>query len=607
MNEIKGSPKSLKQLLQNTKYSIHYYQREYMWQRKHVEELLDDLTLEFLEYYNEDHERSEVQDYGVYFMGSVVLAGKENAIIDGQQRLSTLTLLLIYLNNRLKAVNKEHRKIREMIYSESYGKESFNIDVEDRVKCMYALFNNEPFDIENANESVKNLYGRYQDIEEIFSENRITEDMILHFCDWLIEKVLFIEIETETSQDAHKLFVTMNDRGLNLTSTEMLKGYLLSEIKDDEKRGDLNEIWKEKVLMLKKDDDKGDEVFIRAWLRAQYAESIREGNKGAVNKDFDIIGGPFHNWVRNQKHNLGLNNSEDFELFINKFARFAEIYTKIKEAENTLDEKTKYIYYNSKVDFTLQTQLLLAPICYEDSWETIFEKMNLVARFIDLYITSRVTNHSSVNYSTIKNAVFDYTKKIRHCEIDKLKERLNSLYLELNYNPENAIPEFRFNNSTRKYIKNMLARVTSFIEEETDEPSNYAKYMKWTRDPYEVEHIISNHYEWFSEEYNDQEDFYNYRNNIGALLLLRKSINTSLSDSSYDEKLKKYDSNDGNVYTASLHDGKYYNSPTFLRFIRENDLLFKPYDTFGKQEIKERNQLFVQLVKLVWNNDMFKN
>lgn len=42
MKKIEGSPKNLKQLLQNTKYSIHYYQREYMWQRKHIEELIDD-------------------------------------------------------------------------------------------------------------------------------------------------------------------------------------------------------------------------------------------------------------------------------------------------------------------------------------------------------------------------------------------------------------------------------------------------------------------------------------------------------------------------------------------------------------------------------------
>ena len=64
----------------------------------------------------------------------------------------------------------------------------------------------------------------------------------------------------KTEQDAHKVFVAMNDRGLSLTSTEMLKGYLLSEIKSDSIREKMNGLWKEKVLALKKDDDKGDET-----------------------------------------------------------------------------------------------------------------------------------------------------------------------------------------------------------------------------------------------------------------------------------------------------------------------------------------------------------
>ena len=93
MKHISGKEKNLRQLLQNTKYTIHYYQREYMWQRKHIEELVDDLTSEFLEFYHHGDPRNSVQDYGVYFMGSVVLAGRENAIIDGQQRFSSLTLL----------------------------------------------------------------------------------------------------------------------------------------------------------------------------------------------------------------------------------------------------------------------------------------------------------------------------------------------------------------------------------------------------------------------------------------------------------------------------------------------------------------------------------
>lgn len=606
MKKIEGSPKSLKQLLQNTKYSIHYYQREYMWQRKHIEELIDDLTSEFLDYYVPGDDRKDVQDYGAYFMGSIVLAGRENAIIDGQQRFSSLTLLLMYLNNRLRSLGQNYSMIEQMIFSEAYGTKSFNINVEDRADCMNAIFNDQPFDTTDVGESVKNLYGRYNDIIDVFPNDDITDDMLLHFCDWLAEKVFFIEIVATTEQDAHKVFVTMNDRGLSLTSTEMLKGYLLSEIKDDPKREKLNNIWKDKVLSLKKDDDKGDETFIKAWLRAQYAETIRDTKAGSVNQDFDIIGGSFHKWVRDERDKLGLSKTDDFELFIMKFSKFADVYRKIREAENTFAEETKYIYYNAQVNFTLQPQLLLAPICYEDTWPVIIEKMNLVARFIDLLITARVTNYRSVDYSTIKNYVFNVTKNIRRCSVDELKARLKAQSDNLAYDPAAALPELRLNSFTKKYIKNMLARITGYIEEQTGVASNYCNYMNTqTKNPFEIEHIITDHYEWFTSEYSDQEEFKRWRNSFGALLLLHKSINASLNDSKYDYKLSKYCSNEGNIYTESLGDQAYQNNPKFKKFIADNGLGFKPYAQFGKAEITERIQLLVQLVDLVWNAEMF--
>lgn len=606
MKKIEGSPKNLKQLLQNTKYSIHYYQREYMWQRKHIEELIDDLTSEFLDNYTEGDSRPAVADYGAYFMGSIVLAGRENAIIDGQQRFSSLTLLLMYLNNRLKKIGQSYNMIETMIFSESFGTKSFNINVDDRQECMEALYNNKEFDITNAGESVRNLYGRYSDIVDVFP-SEITDDMLLHFCDWIAEKVFFIEIVATTEQDAHKVFVSMNDRGLSLTSTEMLKGYVLSEIKNDTVREKMNNIWKDKVVSLKKDDDKGDETFIKAWLRAHYAETIRETKAGAVNKDFDIIGGAFHKWVREERNKLGLNSTEDYEMFIRKFSKFADVYQKIREAETVFSEETKYVYYNAQINFTLQPQLLLAPVCYEDSWPVIIEKINLTARFIDILIVSRVTNYRSVDYSTIKNFVFNVTKDIRMCDVPTLKAKLLQQYNNLNFKPSESLPELGLNSFTKKYIKNILARVTSFIEENTGVAPNYCNYVNMqTKNPFEVEHIIADHYEWFTAEYTDQEDFKRWRNSVGALLLLHKSINSSLNDALYEYKLNKYCSNEGNIYTESLGQLAYQNNPKFKKFIENNNLNFKPYKKFGKTEITERTALLVQLVSLVWNEDMFK-
>src|SRR5450759_354915 len=137
--EIDGHGRTVRQLLTARKYTIDYYQREYKWQTKQVTELIDDLANKFLESYETGHDRSAVANYSHYFLGSIIISDKDGLkfIIDGQQRLTTLTLLLIYLNHQLQD-DELRGQIAELIFSSKYGKRSFNLDVPDRTPCMDA-------------------------------------------------------------------------------------------------------------------------------------------------------------------------------------------------------------------------------------------------------------------------------------------------------------------------------------------------------------------------------------------------------------------------------------------------------------------------------------
>jgi len=187
--EIRGVSKTIREMLQGMKYSIDYYQREYKWQTKQVEELIDDLTNRFLDDYDEDNPREKVASYGHYFLGSVVISNKkaERAIIDGQQRLTTLTLLLIFLHN-VQRNRADKVEIADMIFSVKYGKKSFNLDVPGREVVMDALFNEVDFDPNGHLESIRNIVARYRDIEAHFPED-IKDDTLPYFIDWLIENV----------------------------------------------------------------------------------------------------------------------------------------------------------------------------------------------------------------------------------------------------------------------------------------------------------------------------------------------------------------------------------------------------------------------------------
>ncbi len=105
MREILGKAQTVRELLKGVKYSIDYYQREYKWQDKQIRELVDDLTGKFLEEYDPSHARTKIADYPHYFLGSIIISKKESAsyIVDGQQRLTSLSLLLILLvtSNRI--------------------------------------------------------------------------------------------------------------------------------------------------------------------------------------------------------------------------------------------------------------------------------------------------------------------------------------------------------------------------------------------------------------------------------------------------------------------------------------------------------------------------
>ncbi|MGB8344340.1 MAG: DUF262 domain-containing protein, partial [Ktedonobacteraceae bacterium] len=171
MREILGKAKTIREILGNTKYSIDYYQREYKWEEKQVRELVEDLTSRFLLDYEPGHSRSAVAQYGHYFLGSIIISKKDNLnfIVDGQQRLTSLTLLLIYVHNlqrrRTDAVN-----IDELIFSERFGQRSFNLNVEERRACMEALFDGKAFDETNKPESVQNIMHRYDDLKMAFPE-----------------------------------------------------------------------------------------------------------------------------------------------------------------------------------------------------------------------------------------------------------------------------------------------------------------------------------------------------------------------------------------------------------------------------------------------------
>jgi len=116
---------------------------------------------------------------------------------------------------------------------------------------------------------------------------------------------------------------------------------------------------------------------------------------------------------------------------------------------------------------------------------------------------------------------------------------------------------------------------------------------------FEIEHIWSNRFEDHKDEFNQKTDFENYRNMIGALILVPNGFNQSYGADQFEQKLSHYYGQ--NLLAKSLSSQCYEKNPDFLKFIKDFNLPFKPYTQFRKQDIEERQELYQRICEEIWN------
>ena len=598
-NNIQANARKLFELLQN-KYIVDYFQREYKWEFKHIEQLLIDLEASFLSNYSPSDIVQDINGkYNSYYLGPVVICEKGNirSIVDGQQRLTSITLLLIYLNN-LQKDSLDPEEITPLIYSKKGGRKTYNIEVPDRTKILEALFNNEEYDLKDEmDESIKNMYDRYTDITNIFSEELKGEKLPL-FIEWIKEKVVLVEILAYSDENAYTIFETMNDRGLNLTPTEMLKGYLLTHLKDPIKVDELNMIWKEKISNLHKYSTQEDLEFIRAWLRSQYADTIRSGARGAENEDFEKIGTRFHTWVKDNHKKIGLTNSDHFYYFIKgDFQFYSTLYETIKINENNYNENYKRLYLSSYwgIASSLSYPLFMSSINKLDDEDTITKKINAVSTFIDILVITRAINYKGNSQSFLRYIIYSLVKEVRNKSLAELKAILRERILSSKESID-EIDKFFYHNGNRKFIHYLFARITHYIENEIymnkvemNDLMAARKYNRFVLTP-----IIWD-YNLYKNEFENEEAYYSTEKKLGNFVLIPNPISIEFTP---NKKLSKVNLLKNELKLSKSLTNNYYNKHS------ENDFLiqrgFQNFTSF-KDGIENRTSAINEIIKEIWN------
>lgn len=445
-NKIDAEDKKLNELFSEKRYKIDTFQREYRWKRQHVEAMISDLSSSFLRDYDSKATLADVRRYDCYYMGPVVLCddGLSLSVIDGQQRLTTLSLLFIYMLHLQLELGIEEDMVHDMdkyLVVKMAGVKSFVLDVSKRSSVMRHLMetgdtlNYHYESTDYKDESIHNILERYEDIVNLFPEQLKTKESLPCFIEWLLYRVVMVQITAYSMDNAYTIFETMNDRGLSLNPTEILKAHILSKIEDETLSEEMNEYWKRRIADLKYAVGyDGDMTFFRAWFRAKYAETIRTKTIGAENEDFEQIGTQFHTWFKNNHKKIGIKASKDYYFFVKSdLDFFSSVFMRIIDFKNgnDVDHELFNIMNAYPMADSLYYPLLLAPVSKDDNEFEVDTKLQITNNFIDSYINIRTICHRTITQSSIRNNIYELIKDLRGCDIHGLYDKLLDKYYGL--------------------------------------------------------------------------------------------------------------------------------------------------------------------------------
>jgi len=618
MAYVNPSTQSLKTCFQSH-YSLPYFQREYKWESRHFAELLNDIQAAFLLNYDPTHGRKEVANYAPYFLGSIITSAEQSGmkpLIDGQQRLTSIFLVLAYLERyRRDMLIPDALDLSTYLGSVSYGTTDYAIQFSTSRKSIFDRYLDKTRTVQEAMDDAEDVAGLDDGDRRLLEAIRTTETLlnatvkaaIAYFIDYVVERVLLIDISVNTESEAHRVFVTMNDRGLRLGPIDLLKGQILSKIPNSADSQSCHATWVQTINKLRALGAEEDSLFFRNLFRAKWADTMRGKAKGDQAGDFDIIGEAYHRWFDDNTAKLAMSNADDYVRFArDDIPRYAEFYKFIKEAEDELKPGFESLYYNSVRKFSFQPMILLATISVTDTTTDWQKKISLASRFIDLLLTTRTIEGKDNNYDNLKDISFALAKEIRNKTHSDLLTYVRTEWLK--YEP--IIPDLAnltYAKADKSDLLYILARLASGLEDAFSLTSRVGFTTYWQRDrgrkTFDIEHVLKAAFDPLAlpptHGFVDAKDYTEQRNLVGALALLPRGRNRSLRDKPYREKLVAYATE--NVLTQTLSDAFYQSHPNVATYVLENPTSgLAAVADFARNHIAERTSMYVAVAKKAW-------
>ena len=572
-------------------YSVPDFQREFVWEREHIEKLLQDIQDEFFD------ESGHLIKGPEYFLGSIVVCRNEDgtlSLIDGQQRMTSIFLILCAIRDLVKeAGERPTDTLRGQIAYSSIndiGEETFRnrlvLQYEDSKGILKKIVE-DPDHIDEITEkttSVLRIRSAYRDIQEFLRINNDTSAKKLNlFCATFTKRVKLIRIITPSLTNALKVFETVNDRGVGLNAMDLLKNLLFMKVSPDD-YSKLKQKWKHLIDTL---DYCGEKPlrFLRYYIMAHYSLN----SKKPLREDH------IYDWFTKNTKAVGLDDKP--LAFLDSLIECSIAWSNFLGAKDVSGSANAYLKNLTLLSGAARQHFILL-LAGRHLPPVLFSKLcrsieNLFFCYIIIREPTRTFERNFALWAADLRAAKD------EMALDSfIHNRFTTDLMKRRVNFDFAFKELKQSRIQRYRMRYILAKMTQFIEQKAWNNPAHESLDQYIAKTVEVEHILpQSPNQEVIDSFDNRDRYFEFIEMLGNLTLLEKTINTSVSNDVFSKKLPGY-SQSSYLLTKSLARVPQVGINTQLNRAVENLISFDKWDS---NSIEQRQIMLANLAAEVWD------
>lgn len=570
-------------------YAVPDFQREYVWQAENVEQLLGDICDELYD------ENSSVVRGAEYFIGSIVVyQGKDGIyqLIDGQQRTTTIFIILCVLREHLAGMDTVQKLIRETRMNQETLEEEtlFRVTLlyEDSAGALEKIANHDLAGLAALNQStsVRNLRGAYEEAEDFLLE-RLGDNVKAwkQFLAVFTTRVKLIRVITPSQAGALRVFETINNTGVGLNPMDLLKNLLFRKVKTAEfekvKAG-----WKDLTVQIDKAAEKNPLRFLRYFVLSRFDTRTPK----------PLPEEELYNWLSRNAETVGIDHKP--LAFLKHLVNDAQVYQYLSQAADASGKPNRFLQ-NIQILSGRAKQHFILLLAGQHLEPSLFDRLCQVLEnlFFCFIVTKEATKaFEAVFYKAAvslrmlsagdESGLEAFIQKWLQPEIDS---RADKLQFTLETMRVGALQKYR--------LRYVLAKLTQFVDEKAWDSSVNTDLAKYLDKKVHIEHILPDTpTEELKREFGKPDLYEEYSARLGNLTLLEMSINTSIQQDFFSQKTKEYQKSNY-ILTKTIGSPFHVGANTQPNRATEG---LKSWTAWTAEAIEQRQKMLTELAWQVW-------